>query len=342
MPFQLSDLHVRLIQAPMAGGPTTPELAAAVGRAGGLGFLAAGYLTPEAVRTQIEEFWKLAGNGAAFGVNVFVPQPVAQPGAVAAYRDELLAEAAAVGIKLPEPRFDDTDHWAEKLDLLTSDPVPVVSFTFGLPEAEVVTRLRRQGTYTIGTVTSPDEARQAAATGIDALCVQGPEAGGHRGVFDPSITPPSEPLTELLQKVRDASDLPLIAAGGISTSTAVAIILENGLADAVQLGTAFLRADEAATHVLYRDALVDEQYAQTVVTRAFSGRWARALRTPFTDRHANAPAAYPTINQLTKPLRTAAAARGDASGMSLYAGTGHRLAQAAPAADIIKNLTSDL
>jgi nitronate monooxygenase len=342
MPFQLSDLHVRLIQAPMAGGPTTPELAAAVGRAGGLGFLAAGYLTPDAVRTQIEQLRRLAGNGAAFGVNVFVPQPVAQPGAVAAYREELLAEAAEPGIDLPEPRFDDTDHWAEKLDLLISDPVPVVSFAFGLPEADVLTRLRSQGTSTIATVTSADEAGQAATAGVDALCVQGPEAGGHRGVFDPSITPPDTPLTELLQEVRDATDLPLIAAGGISTSATVAIILENGLADAVQLGTAFLRADEAATNKLYRDALVDEQYAETVVTRAFSGRWARALRTPFTDRHANAPAAYPAINQLTKPLRAGAAARGDTDGMSLYAGAGHHLAQAAPAADIIKNLASDL
>ncbi|HET9173218.1 MAG TPA: nitronate monooxygenase [Actinospica sp.] len=347
MPFQLSDLRVPLIQAPMAGGPTTPELAAAVIRAGGLGFLAAGYLAPEALRTQIARLRKLAGDGAAFGVNVFVPQPVAQPELVAAYRARLLAEAAAHGIDdLPEPDLADTDHWPEKLDLLAADPVPVVSFTFGLPEPQVIAGLRSQGTYTIGTVTSAEEAVQAVGAGVDALCVQGPEAGGHRGVFDPSIAPPTTPLTALLHEVRAATSpsphLPIIAAGGIASSAAVALLLNNGLADAVQLGTGFLRADEAATNPLHRKALADPSYPETVVTRAFSGRWARALRTRFIDAHPDAPAAYPAINQLTKPLRAAAAARGDASGLSLYAGTGHRLAQGAPAAEIIKAMTADL
>jgi nitronate monooxygenase len=343
MPFQLADLRFRIVQAPMAGGPTTPELAAAVGWAGGLGFLAAGYLTPAAVRAQIEQVRKLAGDGALFGVNVFVPQPVAQPYAVAGYREALSPEAAAAGVHLPEPDFADTDFWAEKVHQLMTDPVPVVSFTFGLPTSDVLARLRSVGTYTIGTVTNADEARLAVATGVDALCVQGTEAGGHRGVFDPSVLPPATPLTVLVQEVRAvAPRTPIIAAGGISTSAEVAVLL-GGVADAVQLGTAFLRAHEAATDPVYRDALVDQAYAQTAVTRAFSGRWARALRTPFIDRHAaDAPAAYPAVNQVTKPLRAAAAARRDPSGMSLYAGTGHRHALAAPAARIMERLTADL
>jgi nitronate monooxygenase len=346
MAFQLTDLRLRLIQAPMAGGPTTPALAAAVGRAGGLGFLAAGYVAPGALREQIGELRSLlsgggdGGGAGAFGVNVFVPQPVAQPEQVKAYRETLLSEAAAAGVELPEPDFDDTDHWESKLELLLADPVPVVSFTFGLPSPDVLASFRRQGTYTIGTVTSADEARQAVAAGVDALCVQGPEAGGHRGVFDPSVTPSATPLTALLQEVRAAvSAVPLIAAGGISTAAGVAVLLANGVADVVQVGTAFLRADEAGTNQLYRDALVDDAHTETTVTRAFSGRFARALRTSFIDRHAeDAPAAYPAVNQVTKPLRAAAAARGDANGMSLYAGTGHRHAKAAPAADIITSL----
>lgn len=344
MPFQLADLRLRLVQAPMAGGPSTPALAAAVGRAGGLGFLAAGYLSAQALRRQIEELRSLSGAGAAFGVNLFAPQPIAEPDAVPTYRASLRAEAEAAGVDLPEPDFADTDQWAEKLELLTADPVPVVSFTFGLPEPEAVARLREQGTYTIGTVTGADEARQALAAGVDALCVQGPEAGGHRGVFDPSITPPTTPLAALLDEIRAAGSrqVPLIAAGGISTATAVAELLNSGAADAVQLGTAFLRADEAGTNQLHRDALADEAYAQTVITRAFSGRWARALRTSFTDRHADAPAAYPVVNQLTKALRTAAAARGDADGMSLYAGTGHLTAQPWPAATIVESLVKEL
>jgi nitronate monooxygenase len=347
MAFQLADLRLRLIQAPMAGGPTTPALAAAVCRAGGLGFLASGYLTPDAVREQIALLRSLAGEGAAFGVNVFVPQPVAQPEAVRAYREKLLPEAADAGIELPEPNLTDTDYWAEKLELLIADPVPIVSFTFGLPEPEVLARLRDRGTYTVGTVTSAQEARVAVDAGVDALCVQGPEAGGHRGIFDPSADAPVTPLAALLREVRAAvpagpSRPPLIAAGGISTAADVAGLLDADLADAVQLGTAFLRADEAGTNALYRGALVDEAYSETVVTRAFSGRWARALRTAFTDRHADAPAAYPAVNQLTRPLRTAAAARGDAGGMSLYAGTGHRLAQAGPAAEIVETLAAKL
>lgn len=347
MTFRLADLRLKLVQAPMAGGPSTPELAAAVSRAGGLGFLAAGYLTPEALRRQIEQLRTLSGDGAVFGVNLFVPQPVAQPEAVEAYRKKLLPEASAAGVELPEPDFEDTDYWAEKLDLLVTDPVPLVSFTFGLPTAEEVARLRSRGTYTVGTVTSADEARQAVAVGVDALCVQGPEAGGHRAIFDASTMPSAAPLTVLLHEVRLAvatrpTRVPLIAAGGISTAAVVADLLSSGAADAVQLGTAFLRADEAGTNQTQRDALVDPAYEETVVTRAFSGRWARALRTSFTDRHSDAPAAYPAVHQVTKPLRAAAAARSDADGMSLYAGTGHRSAQAGPAEKIVESLVARL
>lgn len=338
--FSPGDLAVPLIQAPMAGGPSTPALAAAVGRAGALGFLAGGYLSVAALSAQIAELRALLGGGVPFGVNLFVPQPVAEPHAVAAYREALAAEAERLGVTLPEPDLGDDDGWAEKISLLLEDPVPVASFTFGLPQAELIARLRSQGTYTVATVTTRDEARAAQAAGVDALCVQGPEAGGHRGTFDPAADPATAPLDELLAQVSAVTDLPLVAAGGIGAAKDVARVRAGG-AVLAQAGTAFLRADEAGTQPLHRDALVDERFTESVLTRAFSGRWARALPNGFTVRHPHAPAAYPALNQLTKPLRAEAARRAELDGLSLYAGVNFREARAEPAADVVARLSAD-
>jgi nitronate monooxygenase len=354
--FSPADLRLPLVQAPLAGGASTPALAAAAARAGALGFLAGGYLTPEVLARQIAEARGLAGPAAAraFGVNLFIPQPVAEPELLAAYRQELETdEAARHGITLPDPDLADTDHFTEKIELLLADPVPVVSFTFGLPDADTLARLRDQGSYTIGTVTSAAEALAALAAGVDAICVQGPEAGGHRGVFDPAEVPSSAPLEELFAEIRAAvadsgegtgggegGGPPLIAAGGLATARDVARLRAAGAA-LTQHGTAFLRADEAGTPAMHRDALVDPAYTETVLSRAFSGRWVRTLRNGFTDRHPAAPAAYPAINQLTRPLRAAALQRGDAEGLGLYAGVNHAAAQAAPAADILAALAGE-
>ena len=327
----------------MAGGVSTPSLAAAVGRAGGLGFLAGGYLSPDALAAQIAE---VRASVELFGVNLFVPQPIAEPDRIAAYARELeQTEVPQYGAVLPMPDLDDTDHWQAKLTLLLNDPVPVpvVSFTFGLPDAETVARFKDQGTYTVATVTSVHEARQAVDVGVDALCVQGPEAGGHRGVFDPAAVPPNTPLLALLAEIRTAiapiAPIPLIAAGALATADDVARARAAGAA-LTQHGTAFLRADEAGTHPTYRRALADARYSDTVLTRAFSGRWARALRNRFITDHQNAPAAYPALNQLTRPIRSAAANQDDPDGMSLYAGTNFHLAQTAPAAEILASLAA--
>ena len=320
----------------MAGGISTPSLAVAVGQAGGLGFLAAGYLSPDTVAAQIAEVRKSVD---LFGVNLFVPQPIAEPDRIPAYRRELdETEAQRYGVTLPDPDLEDTDHWQAKLALLLDDPVPVVSFTFGLPDAETVAHLKDQGTYTVATVTTADEAHQAVNVGIDALCVQGPEAGGHRGTFNPATLPSTTPLLALLTEIRAAvAHIPLIAAGALATPDDVTRTRAAGAA-LTQHGTAFLRAEEAGTHPLHRDALTDPKFADTVLTRAFSGRWVRTLQNRFTDAHPQAPAAYPALNQLTRPLRAAAANRADPHGMGMYAGTNHHLAQAAPTAEILATL----
>lgn len=334
--FELGDLRLPIVQAPMAGGPSTPALVAAVGEAGGLGFLAAGYQTADALAGQIEAV--RAATTAAFGVNVFVPQARPDASVVASYREELAAEAERYGVALPQPDPGDDDHWDSKIKMLIGRPVPVVSFTFGVPAPEVVGELHRAGTYVLGTVTSEAEARLAAAAGVDGLCVQGPEAGAHRGTFDVTAEPGRTPLGVLLTETRAGTDLPLIAAGGLATGSSIAAALRAG-ARAVQVGTAYLRTPESGAKPVYKAALVDPRFGPAIVTRAFSGRPARGLRNRFTDaHHATAPAAYPLVNQLTQPLRAAAAARGDADGLSLWAGSGYRYATEEPAGQVTVRL----
>ncbi|TDC12854.1 nitronate monooxygenase [Streptomyces sp. 8K308] len=336
--FDPHDLQLPVVQAPLAGGPGTPELAAAVAGVGGLGFLAAGYRSAGEVEAQIRE--TRSRTTGPFGVNVFVPRPIPDPAGAARYRAELAAEAERYGVPLPDQDPADTDDWDTKLRLLADDPVPVVSFTFGPPPAPAVAALRAAGTCVVATVTTTDEAREAAALGVHALCVQGPEAGGHRGTFDPAADPDPTPLAALLPAVRAVTELPLIAAGGLTTGRDVAAALAAG-AVAAQAGTAYLRTPEAGTSAPYRAALADPAFDATVVTRAFTGRPARGLRNRFIDaHHATAPAAYPLLHQLTRPLRAAAAVAGDPHGLSLWAGAGHRHATAAPAADVTRRLAA--
>lgn len=183
------------------------------------------------------------------------------------------------------------------------------------------------------TVTNLTEALQGVASGADLLCLQGAEAGAHRSTFttdpDPGLSVP-----DLLSAVAGDIALPLVVAGGMADPAAVTDALAAG-AVGVQAGTAFLRCPESGAHPLHKDALIDPQFSTTVVTKSFSGRQARGLANDFTRRHPSAPDAYPEINNATRPLRAAAANRGDAHAMSLWAGTGHHHARSEPAADII-------
>jgi nitronate monooxygenase len=219
------ELNVGVVAAPMAGGASTPELAAAAGEAGGLGFLAAGYRTAEAMGEQIAGLRAVSAR--PFGVNLFVPGPdTAEEAAVAAYRERIAPEAERLGVEPGEARWRYDDYPA-KIAALIAEPVPVVSFTFGLPHARDVAALHRQGSLLLATVTTPGEARAAAEAGMDALCVQGAEAGGHQGSFD-DTTERTRPLLELLAAVRADVDLPLVAAGGIAHADGVRRVREAG------------------------------------------------------------------------------------------------------------------
>ena len=330
-----------IVQAPMAGGPSTPALAAAVSGAGGLGFLAAGYKTIDAVRGDLDELRRLLPAGVPFGINLFAP-PGHGAGAadVAAYAESLVAETARSGAALGEARWDD-DRYAAKLDLVCAERVAVVSFTFGCPSPDDVRRLQAAGAAVWVTVTTAAEARTAVAAGADGLIAQGVEAGGHRGAFD-DAQPGDLGLLALLALVPSAvgDATPLIATGGIATGHGVAGVLAAG-ADAAQLGTAFMLCPEAATLPAQR-AAIEDVHAGTALTRAFTGRAARGIVNRFLLEHSqSAPSAYPEVHHLTAPIRAAARQHGDADGFNLWAGQAHPLARALPAAELVVELAHE-
>ncbi|MFD6397981.1 NAD(P)H-dependent flavin oxidoreductase [Nocardia sp. NPDC060249] len=330
----IETLTVPIVAAPMAGGPSTPELVVAVAAAGGFGQLAAGYLGTDAVAAQIEA--TRAATTAPFGVNLFAPGVVADPAVYATYLAELGAEFP---IGTPE---HDTDGWDDKLDLLVADPVAVVSTTFGCPSAAEVDRLHAVGSEVWVTVTSPAEALTAVEAGADVLIAQGAEAGGHRASFldDPAGDPIDPPgLLTLIQLLTAVTSRPLVAAGGIATGAGVAGVLAAGAA-AAQIGTALLRCPEAGTNAVHRGAIGTPE--PTMLTRAFTGRRARGIRNRFlVDHTADAPAAYPEIHYATAPLRAAARAGGNTDEVNLWAGQAHSLSTGQPASELVTDLAAD-
>ncbi|ALV46216.1 2-nitropropane dioxygenase [Arthrobacter alpinus] len=337
-----------LIAAPMAGGTTTPELALATHGAGAFPFAAGGYRTAEQLATHIAP---LRAAGIDFGVNLFVPRPFPlgadASAALATYRTQLLATARRYGAEVPglvlsehDPKVQ--DFWAEKIDLLLTNPVSMVSFTFGLAPAPVVARLQKVGTRVMASVTSVAEALAAVETGVDALLVQHANAGGHTAAFLSTQGNSSATLPELISAVRDAVKLPLVGAGGIAGAEDVKAVLAAG-AEAAALGTTLLRTDESGARTLHKDALADPAYTATAMTRAFTGKLARALINDFVRNHSDtAPEAYPEVHFLTTPLRAAATAANDPRALNLWAGTGWKSAKSGPAAAVVEGFLQGL
>jgi nitronate monooxygenase len=335
--FDPAALPEPIVQAPLAGGPSTPALATAVSEAGGLGFVAAGYKTADAVREEIQAV--RASTSHPFGINVFVPGPgEVDASAISAYGERLGEEADRQGAELGEPRGDD-DDWERKLELLQAERPAVASFTFGCPERSVIDALRSHGIAVWITVTSPDEAVEARDAGADALVLQGFEAGGHRGGFRDEGDGSDLGLLAFLRVVAGRVPVPLVAAGGIADGPAVAAVLCAG-ATAAQVGTALMLAPEAGTTEAHRMVLPNP--APTLLTRAFTGRTARGIVNRFLVEHSeHAPAGYPAIHHLTSPLRAAARRRGDPDAINLWAGQAHELVQELPAGEIVRGLGAD-
>jgi nitronate monooxygenase len=340
----LDSCPVPIVLAPLAGGPSTPELAAAVSEAGGLGFLAAGYLSADELAARCRRVRELTAR--PFGVNLFVPGPAAaasqaeRAGRVAEYARAIAADVRSIGAELGEPRHDD-DAWQAKLAVVLEQRPPVVSFTFGIPERSVIDEVKAAGSEVWITVTTAAEARQAVEAGANAVAAQGAEAGGHRGGLtdDPSAAVGTMALVPL---VTAAVTVPVVAAGGIATGAGIAAALCLG-ARAAALGTAFLDCQEAGTAEVHRAALHADE-TPTSLTRAFSGRTARGIANGFLLAHSPAaPAAYPEVNQLTAPMRSKARQASLPDYVNLWAGQAYPLTRspALPAGDLVRDLWAE-
>ncbi|WP_040225532.1 NAD(P)H-dependent flavin oxidoreductase [Bhargavaea cecembensis] len=326
------NLQHPIIQAPMAGS-TPPKFVAACCGAGILGSLGAGYMTADVTRKAVREIRELTER--PFGVNLFVPEnPERDPdvikaafGALRPYREEL-------GLPEELPALGESG-FGEQVAVLAEEHVPVVSFTFGLPDEHSVLRLKGAGCFLIGTATTPEEAVQAERAGMDAVVLQGKEAGGHRGAFDGEDRFLS--LGDLLAET-DVS-VPLIAAGGIWDAETVRAALDAG-ASAVQVGTALLVSEESGANSLHKEAILGAADGDTVITKAFSGKSARGLANRFTREMAGAPIApYPLQNGLTKPIRSEAGKQGDSGLLSLWSGENGWRGEGGTVAEIVERLT---
>ncbi|MDX6375373.1 MAG: nitronate monooxygenase [Nocardioidaceae bacterium] len=333
--LELLGSELPVLAAPMSGGPTTTASVLAAAEAGSGGSLASGYKTAEVLAGEIAA---VRAGTERYGVNLFSPnpEPVDQT-AYAAYRELLLPLAESYGVELPATPVEDDDGWRDKVDVLVEAAPPVVSFTFGLPEPAAAAELRSAGCTLVQTVTSADEAIASLEAGMDALIVQSVDAGGHWGTFTPARPPERLRLPDLVRAVRAATDLPIMAVGGIGTSADVAAALEAG-AEAVAVGTLLLLATEAGTNPAHR-AGFDADRGGPVTTSAFSGRPAGGLPNEFLAAYdGRGPLGYPAVHHLTSPIRKAAAAAGNPEHVNLWAGTGHRHATAAPAGEILRGL----
>jgi nitronate monooxygenase len=335
----LRSLHIPIVQAPLSGGASTPELTIAASRAGAFGIVAAGYLTADRLRGDIHQV--RSSTAAPFGVNLFVPgTELADTAALSSYAERVRAEASRIGAEPGDPKWSD-DEWQPKLELVLMERPAVVSFTFGCPERELINELHHAGIEIWVTVTEPDEADLAAEMGADALVVQGVEAGGHRASFVDEDGVGEFGLLALMRLVSKRVKLPLVAAGGICDGYAIAAVLVAG-ARAAQIGTAFLDTPEANTSLPHRERL--RARGRTALTRAFSGKRARGIVNDFMARNsAEAPAAYPQLHYLTAPMRAAARADGEPDLINLWAGQAYELIDhGVPAQQVIARMAAEI
>jgi nitronate monooxygenase len=339
-------LRVPIIQAPMAG-TSTPELAAAVSNAGGLGSIAVGAITPAEAKQMITRVRALTA--LPFNVNVFCHEPARPDHAkehawIARLADHFQIYGAAPPSHLREIyKSFNADH--DMLDVLLQAAPNVVSFHFGLPTRETAARLKSRSIVLLATVTNRAEALQASAIGIDALVAQGYEAGGHRGVFDPAASDDCLGTFPLVRLLVQQQTLPVIAAGGIMDGAGIARAISLG-AIAAQLGTAFIACPESAADESFRKALTSDAAHRTTMTHVISGRPARCLDNAFTRwgkdiPHSDIPD-YPIAYDAGKALNAAAKSRGETGYGAQWAGQGAPLIRPMPAALLVNTLANEL
>lgn len=331
------NLRLPIIQAPMAG-VTTAAMVASACEAGILGAFGAGMLEPAAMKSAVEEIRQLTDK--PFNLNLFILEDT-PPLQISEHAIDGLRRVHKT-LNLPDlsPPQKYAPSFSDQFNMLLELRPAMASFTFGILSAAQVAQLHDHGCYVVGTATTLDEVLAWQAVGADAICLQGVEAGGHRGMFLQSEDRGMSLLT-LLAEVRAKTALPLIAAGGIMTGQAIAAAQCLG-ADLVQLGTAFLFCDEASIAPAYRQQLLGAQGHHTKLTRAFSGKFARGIENQFMrDMSGEDALAYPIQNALTGPLRKWAKEQDNPEYMSLWAGQGVGLGRAMPISQLVETLAAE-
>lgn len=337
-------LRYPIVQAPMAGGPTTPGLVAAVGKAGALGSFGFAYTEPATMRDHVEAVRK-AGQF-PIHINLFVDAPPREVDDA-----ELMSALAALqpgydvlGIPVPTSV---APPYAPSLDAQIEAALELrpalLSSHFGGFAPDVIERAHAQGTLIGASVTGLDDALKLRSLGVDVLIAQGLEAGGHRGTFTADATDPMIGTFALVRLLVRRCGLPVIAAGGIMDGAGLAAALALG-ACGVQMGTAFLPTEESGAPEAHKQALFERTDAGTTLTRAFSGRSARSIENHYI-RHAHATAQpvlpFPVQNKATGPMRAAAARLGRGDYMSLWAGQAYALSHRAKAAELVDRIVDE-
>jgi nitronate monooxygenase len=332
-----------ILLAPMAGSGGTPELAAAVSEAGGLGAWGGAYAKPEEIAATIRQMRTLTRR--PFNINLFAggyapdhaidPQPML----------DLVGEAhAALGLPPPALPPVPRDPFSEQLEAVLEERPPVFSFTFGMPSTAQIGALKARGIIVSGTATTVAEAIRLEQAGVDAVVAQGAEAGAHRGGFAAPFEESMVPVATLVREIRASIGLPVIASGGFMDGRDIAAALKLGAA-AVQLGTAFLPCPESGAPAAYKQALLNAKADTTVITRAFSGRPARGLTNRFIAMASGKEEfilPFRQQNDLTRPMRNAAGQQGVADYISLWAGQGVARSRQMPAAALMQTLLAEM
>ncbi|MSP49731.1 MAG: nitronate monooxygenase [Alphaproteobacteria bacterium] len=329
-----------IIQAPMAGGGDTPALVAAVAEAGGLGVVGAAYLSPPQIAETVTAV--RGKTGRPFGINLFSPLPAPVPPKDFAPAIARLAPYyAELGLPLPTAPGPAAYTFDDQLAAVLDSGAAFFSFAFALAPAAAIAAAKARGMMVAGTATTVEEAVVLERAGVDAVVVQGSEAGGHRGSFAQPFEAAMIGTMALVPQVVDAVGVPVVASGGIMDGRGIAAALALG-ASAVQMGTAFLTCEEAGIPEAYKQAILGAREHETRITRAFSGRPARGIVNRLMTEVADAEVpGFPLQNTLTRPLRTAAGKAGRAEFLSLWAGQGVRLARRQTAASLVHRLVAE-
>ncbi|WP_410981865.1 NAD(P)H-dependent flavin oxidoreductase [Bacillus cereus] len=333
-----------IIQAGMAGAITTPELVAAVCNCGGLGTLGAGYMSPEQIRQSIDKIRELTDK--PFAVNLLLTKEIQiDEDKVEAARSLLEPIRKELGIDEQNESLQLPKSYKEQLQVLIEEKVPVVSFAFHTLEQAEIALLKKEGIKVVGTATNLAEAKVLAELEVDVIVGQGSEAGGHRGTFIGKEQDSMIGTFALIpQMVATVSNIPIVAAGGIMNGQGVVAAYALG-AEGVQMGTAFLTSEESITHDAHKKAVLQSTDTSTIVTRSFSGKYARGIRNPFIEQHKEKEERlpmYPVQNVLTSKIRQEAAKQNKGEYMSLWAGQASSLARKGSAQQVVERVIGEV